>query len=606
MLSDKQKELLRNFKVWILVGAAVLFLLGYWAGSDGGGQAPGGDNHVHQEAVGQLWTCSMHPQIKKPGPGACPICGMDLIPVQTHPAGELGPRQLKLTPTAVKLAEIELAEVQRRSVSGHLRMVGKVDYDETSVRRISAWIPGRIDRLFVAFTGAAVQKGQPLVSLYSPDLIVAQEELRQARLALGQEGGGASGKVADVARRTIDSVKEKLRLLGLSPRQVETLTGAAELKDHLVIPSPAGGVVIHKNAVEGMYVKAGTPIYTVADLSTVWVKMDAYEADLKWLRLGQTVQLEAEAFPGERFAGTVAFIDPVIDSTTRTAKVRVNVPNPGGKLKPEMFVKASLESSGERDTTAPLVIPASAPLLTGTRAVVYVAVDRSNGVYEGRIVELGAKAGDFYVVKSGLAEGDLVVANGAFKIDSDLQIRGKPSMMSPDGGASSSGHQHQQMPVATQQVPKAFSASIRSLLDSYLDVQKALGGDDEAGARKQLKGFSAALGRVDMKLLQGDDHMDWMKYDKQLRDILARMNGGKNIDELRTSFSDLTDRVIETVTRFGGAMDKTLYRFHCPMALDNKGAYWLQDQADPQNPYFGASMLICHDFKEEWKPEGQR
>ena len=595
MLSDKQKELLKNFKVWILVGAMVLFLLGYWAGTNGGGRAPAENDHVHQETAGQLWTCSMHPQIKKPGPGACPICGMDLIPVKDHPAGELGPRQLKLTPTAVKLAEIELAEVHRRSVSGHLRMVGKVDYDETSVRRISAWIPGRIDRLFVAFTGAAVQKGQPLVSLYSPDLIVAQEELRQARLALGKEGGGASGKVADVARRTIDSVKEKLRLLGLSSRQVETLTKAAELKDHLVIPSPAGGVVIGKDAVEGMYVKAGTPIYTVADLSTVWVKMDAYEADLKWLRVGQTVQLEAEAFPGERFAGTVAFIDPVIDSTTRTAKVRVNAPNPGGKLKPEMFVKASLESSGEQDTTAPLVIPASAPLLTGTRAVVYVAVDRDNGVYEGRLVELGARAGDFYVVKSGLAEGDLVVKNGAFKIDSDLQIRGKPSMMSPEGGASSSNR---------QKVPEAFSASIRLLLDSYLGVQQALGGDDEAGARKQLKGFSVALGRVDMKLLRGDDHMAWMTYDKQLRDVLARINSGKTIAELRTSFSDLTDRVIETVTRFGGEMDKTLYRFHCPMALDNKGAYWLQDQANPRNPYFGSSMLICHDFKEEWKPEG--
>jgi Cu(I)/Ag(I) efflux system membrane fusion protein len=393
-----------------------------------------------------------------------------------------------------------------------------------------------------------------------------------------------------------------------------------------VIPAPTGGVVIGKDAVEGMYVKVGTPIYTVADLSTVWVKMEAYEADLKWLRLGQTVKFEAGAFPGEVFAGTVAFIDPVIDATTRTAKVRVNVPNPAGKLKPEMFVKALVEPSDSRDHgegASPLVIPASAPLLTGTRAVVYVAVDRANGVYEGRDVELGGRAGDYYIVKSGLEEGDLVVVNGAFKLDSDLQIRGKPSMMSPEGGSPDAGHQHHQMPgvekakeaVATheshdrggeapQHIPKAFSASIQRLLDSYLEVQKTLAGDDETGARDRLKRVSSALEGVDMSLVKGDAHMLWMKNANLLKDVVKRMTDSQSIDELRTLFADLTVAVIDSVKMFGGKTEKTLYRFHCPMALNDKGAYWLQDHPEPRNPYFGASMLICHDLKEEWKPEG--
>lgn len=601
MLSDKYKELSRSLRFWILAGAIALFLLGYWAGTGGGGHAPDGDGHVHREAAAHMWTCSMHPQIKKPGSGDCPICGMDLIPVQTQTEEELGPRQLKLTPAAVKLAEIAVTPVQRRSMAGSLRMVGKVDVDETSVRRISAWMPGRIERLFVTFTGASVKRGQPLVSIYSPDLVVAQEELRQARLALRQEGGDVSSKVGEVARRTIDAVKEKLRLWGLSAQQVEVLVNSQEPRDRLVIPSPTGGVVIGKDAVEGMYVKAGTPIYTVADLSTVWVKIDGYEADLKWLRRGQTVKFEVEAFPGEVFVGTVAFIDPVINAATRTAKVRVNVPNPAGKLKPEMFVTALVEPSVSRDHgegSPPMVIPASAPLLTGTRAVVYVAVDRANGIYEGRVVELGGRAGDYYIVKSGLAEGDLVVVNGAFKLDSDLQIRGKPSMMNPgvetakeDVAAHDDSHVHSDD--AGEPIPKAFSASIQRLLDSYLEVQGALAGDDEAGARDRLKGVASAIEGVEMK------------YAKPLMDVVKRMNDSQSIDEFRTLFADLSVAVIDSVKRFGGPLEKTIYRFHCPMALNDKGAYWLQDHPEPRNPYFGASMLICHDLKEEWKPGRQ-
>ena len=215
----------------------------------------------------------------------------------------------------------------------------------------------------------------------------------------------------------------------------------------MTVNSPLGGVVIEKNAVEGMYVDTGMMLYSIADLSSVWVKLDVYESDLQWIRLGQRVDFTSEAWPGDIFAGKVSFIDPVLNNMTRTVKVRVNAPNPGGKLKPDMFVRSVLRAGiGGTAQGLPLVIPASAPLLTGKRAVVYVAVPGKEATYEGREVELGPRAGDFYEVKQGLSEGEMIVVNGAFKIDSAVQILARPSMMNPGGRRSSGRAQSRNAP----------------------------------------------------------------------------------------------------------------------------------------------------------------
>jgi Cu(I)/Ag(I) efflux system membrane fusion protein len=433
----------QRFRWPLLVILLLVFLIGYWIRGGGGDQI----NHTSHEAAGemsadqttgvQMWTCSMHPQIRKPEPGDCPICGMDLVPVADTPEEQLGPRQLKLSPWAVKLAEIETAPVQRRRLSANLRLAGKVEYDETRLKYISARVPGRIDRLFVDYTGSAVGKGDPLVKLYSPELIVAQQELLQARQTLGQ-----------LQKRTLAAAREKLRLWGISDRQIREIEKRKSPAQHLTIFSPIAGVVVHKNAVEGLYVQTGTRIYTIADLSRVWVKMDVYESDLSRLEPGQTVEFETEAYPGEVFRGKVAFIDPVLDPRTRTVKVRVDASNPGNKLKPEMLVRAKLHALSADRQEEPLAIPATAPLLTGKRAVVYVAAPGKEGVFEGREVVLGPRVGDYYEVKEGVAEGEMVVVNGAFKIDSDLQIRAKPSMMNPEGGGPAPEHHHQERPAA--------------------------------------------------------------------------------------------------------------------------------------------------------------
>ncbi len=470
----------------VAAGVVAAFVLGYLVGRVGRAPEKSGGHAKSEQAAEEkplFYYCSMRPQIRQPAPGKCPICAMDLIPAHEGGAGEeLGPRELKLSEAAQSLAEIRTSPVERRFVTAEVRMVGKIEYDETRLKHITAWVGGRLDRLYADYTGITVKKGDHMVLLYSPEILAAQEELLQAIKAARELRRSGSESVRRAALATVEAAREKLRLWGLTPEQVADIELRRKPSDHITIHAPIGGIVVHKHVAEGMYVKTGTRIYAIADLTQLWVKLDAYESDLPFVKLRQEVEFTTESSPGEVFKGVVAFIDPVLDAKTRTVKVRVNVPNRSGKLKPGMFVRATLRAKvakGGRvmgpdlsgkwicpmhleiikdaadkcdlcgmplepaenlgyvpagEPEPPLVIPATAPLITGKRAVVYVAVPDKKGVFEGREIILGPRAGDYYIVNEGLREGELVVTNGAFKIDADLQIKAKPSMMSPGGG----------------------------------------------------------------------------------------------------------------------------------------------------------------------------
>ncbi len=492
------------------------------------------DQYAEQQTDTE-WTCSMHPEIRMPEPGSCPKCGMDLIPVKAKAAKPkkktryacamicLPPMEepgecpvcgmdmvpvdtgemlddgsdapiLTMSKAARQLAKIQTAPVKRQFVTNEVRMVGKIEYDETRIAYLTAWVPGRLDRLYVDYTGVEVQQGDHMVKLYSPELLSAQEELLQAIHAVDDLKNADIKSLRDSALNMVEASRERLRLWGITPQQIKEIEKRGTPTDHLTIFAPIGGIVIVKHAMEGMYVKTGMRIYTIADLSHVWVKLDAYESDLAWLRYGQKIEFHTEAYPGETFRGTIAFIDPILNKKTRTVKVRVNVDNSDGRLKPEMFVRAIVhsqiaaggkvmdshlsgkwicsmhpeivkEEAGTCDlcemalktteslgyapievdpSQTPLVIPATAPLITGRRAVVYIQLPDDEGKFEGREIVLGPRAGDYYIVREGLAEDELVVVNGNFKIDSALQIMAKPSMMNPKGGekASAGGHHH--------------------------------------------------------------------------------------------------------------------------------------------------------------------
>lgn len=400
--------------------------------------------HKAEETAGvTVWTCSMHPQIRKPEPGKCPICGMELIPVKKDTGTDkTGPRELVLSEKARKLADIQTARVERKSVTAELKLFGKVTYDETRLGYITARFPGRLDKLYVDFTGEFVKKGQPMAEIYSPELLTAQQELIHSLQVVRDLQKSKVDIIRKSAEATVKAAREKLRLWDLTPEQIRELERKEEPDDHITLYALSEGIVIQKNALEGSYVNTGTVIYTVADLSYVWVEIDAYESDIEWLKIGQDVSFEVEAFPGKLFHGPITFIDPVVDKKTRVVKVRLEVNNPDIRLKPDMFVHATIKAALPGKEERPLVIPESAPLITGKRAVVYVEKPGREGVYGGREVVLGQKAAGYYEVLSGLKEGEKVVVHGNFKIDSAMQILAKPSMMNPEGGVPAPGHKH--------------------------------------------------------------------------------------------------------------------------------------------------------------------
>jgi Cu(I)/Ag(I) efflux system membrane fusion protein len=561
-------------------------------------------NEIESQTQVLYWTCSMHPQIKQPKPGLCPLCAMDLIPVMSSGSStDEGPREITLSENAIKLAEIRVAPVERKAAAAEIRMLGKITYDETRLASIAAWVPGRIDRLFVNFTGIQVEKGEPMALMYSPELVSAQEEYL---IALRTDN-----------QLLINASRKRLLLFGITERQVEEIEKEGKTKNHLTIYAPLSGVVIHKNGLEGMYVETGTQIYAIADLSQVWVLLDAYESDLMWIRKGQRVKIETEAYPGETYDGTIVFIDPFLDPKTRTTKVRVNVPNPQAKLKPEMFVRALVlavdKTKKERAQEAPLVIPATAPLFTGKRAVVYVQVPGKKGAFEGREVALGPRVGDAYIVRDGLVEGEQVVVNGNFKIDSAIQILAKPSMMSPEGGGQPPGHDHgtqQKKPTSeggeetfeSFVTPESFKSQLDGVFSAYFMIHQTLSKDDLKGAQDNAEKLLASLENVDMKLLEGPAHMAWMKEHKSITSSAQLITGSKGIETGRSAFITLSDSLYKAAKQLGTIGTQRVLRFYCSMAAGGKGAYWLQNKTGTENPYYGSAMFKCGEQVEVITP----
>jgi Cu(I)/Ag(I) efflux system membrane fusion protein len=608
-------KLLPVFAAGIVIGVAV-----HWALSPAKGVSQeAASSSMQQQTSEQVdyWTCSMHPQIHMPKPGLCPICNMKLIPVSKEAGGEMASmREFTTSESAKALMDIETSPVERKFVEAEIRMVGKVEYDESRLAYITAWVPGRLDQLYVDYTGVSVNKGDHMVYMYSPELLSAQQELLQATKSAQRIKSDNSDIVRDLTTGTLKAAREKLRLLGLSAEQIAEVEKRGSPIDHLTIYAPISGIVVHKNALEGMYVNTGTRIYTVADLSHVWVKLDAYESDLSWLRFGQQVEFTTVSFPGEVFRGTISFIDPVLDPVTRTVKVRVDVPNEDGKLKPEMFVKALVKANvaavgkvmdpglagkwicpmhpsvvkdapGEcdicgmalvkteslgyvsvepQDSDKPLVIPVTAALITGTRAIVYVEVPNADKpTYEGREIVLGPRAGDYYIVRNGLEQGQHVVTKGNFKIDSALQIQAKPSMMTPEGGGSSGGmHMNMDMGQGSKDKPStekkgqmAMSLPAMSLeqinsviaaSDVVIDAVKDL---DLSQIHLAFAELGKTIKQVDMKLLEGHNHMLWMEMSMRLDNDAVEGQQADTLQDAQRVAESLKTNISSLKSKFG-------------------------------------------------------
>jgi Cu(I)/Ag(I) efflux system membrane fusion protein len=371
-----------------------------------------------------IWTCSMHPSVRMSQPGLCPICGMDLIPLIHEESPAADNDAIHMTSGAVRLANVMTTVISRQSPVKETRLYGKVEVDERLLQSQVAHISGRIESLEVSFTGEPVTSGQVLGEIWSPELITAQQELIEAaRTKLEQPD------IYEAARAKLLSWK-------LTETQVSGIEESGEVKNTVPILSGTTGVVTSRKVNKGDYVSPGTVLFEIADLSRVWVMFDAYENDLQFLKKGETLSFTIQALPGEKFEGRIIFIDPVIDSFTRVAGVRVEAANRTGRLKPGMFA-SGLVTSTVGGGSENIVIPRSSVLWTGKRSVVYLKLSSSGDpVFKMREIELGPAVGDSYIVSQGLTEGDEIVTRGTFSVDAATQLGGKPSMMNSETGVN--------------------------------------------------------------------------------------------------------------------------------------------------------------------------
>jgi len=366
------------------------------------------------------YTCPMHPSVRSDRPGACPVCGMALVKKsQQDDSSGIDLAHLKtvsLSATQRVLANISTVPVKRADIAYDIDAVGSLTFAEPLQASVTARFGGRIEALHVSTTGARVARGDPLFDLYSPDLVSAEREY-----LLALESGSpddTSSSVDPLPRQLLRAAGERLRVhFGLTDAQARELEASRKVHSTMTYYAPISGTVIQKQVQEGQYVDEGMPLYQLADLSTVWAILDVYEKDIRFVHAGQPVSFTSNAYPGKTFHGKVSFINPVLDSDTRTIRVRAEVPNPDGGLRPNMYIAATLRAR----VAGAVVVPTTAILSMGKRSIVWLEV-REN-MFEPRDVTTGVESGGTTQLLAGPAPGEMVVATGGFLIDSESALQ---------------------------------------------------------------------------------------------------------------------------------------------------------------------------------------
>jgi membrane fusion protein, copper/silver efflux system len=610
-------------------------------------QATEGETNAVVASAGSIFTCPMHPQIRQPAPGRCPICGMELVPASSG-AADLNEFSVKIEPAQRRLANIQTAQAESSTLQATLQTVGAIAIDESRQATIAAYIDGRLERLFADYTGVEVAKGDHLAVIYSPQLYGAQVEYVEARRAAGASGGLAAVRQAQESLAA--NTRQRLREFGMTDAQISELENSGQAQSRLTIYAPQGGTVVEKLAVEGNYVKSGDPIYRIAELSTVWLMLKLFPEDATRIRFGQRVEAVIQSLPGETLIGRVAFIDPTVDPKTRSVGVRVELLNGHGRLRPGDYATASItlpigpqgkiydaDLAGKwispmhpqiiRDSSGPcpicgmdlvpaskygftdeplpqpesLHVPRPAVLLAGGNSVVYV--ESKPGEFELRPVTIGSILRDKIVILEGLKAGENVATAGNFLIDSQMQLAGKPSLIDPTRAVAKSKQRTGPLvlgQVAVTPIGGDAGKNLEALFAAYFEVQMALASDQKPPAesaqalRKAALDLSrdAALPAASVTLAQT---------------IAAKSEHLHHLDltGARKDFKPISHAIVTLASqvRSEKAQDSFTH-FYCPMVKDG-GGDWLQSGGELLNPYYGSEMLHCGEKVQELPPHGK-
>lgn len=580
-------------KYIIYIGILVIGLLLGWVFFGGASHQETTHNHNEIAEINPMWTCSMHPQIMQPEPGDCPICGMDLIPADAGGEG-LAMNEIKMTTNAMALANIQTIIVGNASNTDNntLLLSGKIMPNEEANAVQASYFEGRIEKLNVNFTGEEVRKGQLLATIYAPELVAAQQELLTT----------ASMKTSQPA--LYNAVRNKLKLWKVSEDQINKIETSGKIRENFPIYATVSGTVSEKMAEEGDYVKQGQPIIKVSNLETVWAMFDAYENQLSQLKKGQKLIVTTNAYPDKKFEATVSFIDPTLNTNTRTVSVRATLNNNEAILKPGMFVTSKVELAKSTATEPQISVPVSAVLWTGTRSLVYVKTNPNEPIFEMREVGLGSKSGAMYTITDGLKNGEEIVTNGTFTIDAAAQLQGKKSMMNNYDDKATTNHdghlgkdpgsynKNERLKVSAD-----FQNQLKVVFDDYIKLKDALVKDDSKKVSHDAKNLLTHLGNIDMTLLSDDKaHHHWMTLEDDIKASAYSIATETGVKAQRDHFKHLSLYLVSAIETFG--INEKVYLQFCPMANNDHGGYWLSKEEHVLNPYFGDAMLKCGEVKQ--------
>ncbi len=576
----------------LYIGMAVIIgvMAGYliFGGSSNDGTTKEHD-HSEEIASGKMWTCSMHPQIMQPEPGDCPICGMDLIPAESGADG-LAMNQFKMTKNAMALANIKTLVIgDGNTAEGVLTLSGKIVENEEINGTQAAYFGGRIEKLNVNYEGEEIKKGQLLATIYSPELVSAQQELLTAT------------RLKETQPDLYKAVRNKLKLWKLSEKQIAQIENSGKVTENFPVYANTSGTVSKIMVEEGDYIKQGAALFSIADLSSVWAVFDSYENQVGSLKKNQAMTIVANSYPNSKLKAKISFIDPILNSNKRTVEVRAVLQNKDGLLKPGMFVQGSIMlSAGTMEDR--VTIPETAVLWTGERSVVYVKTDSEAPVFEMREVSLGTIIDGSYEVLEGLENGTEIVTNGTFTVDAAAQLKGKKSMMNDEGGKTMTGHEGHTGAgmeggnTATSMkmdIPKEVQKDLMSIIGNYMDVKDALvaSNPEQAGSSSKL-----ALNGL-KKIIEADLDKMTKEHLNKIVEMFTKISNTADLGSQRDHFITLSENMISISTNLK-EISSALFVQNCPMANKNKGADWLSWEKEIRNPYYGEAMMTCGEVKQ--------